>query len=100
MNMEKHFLIEFDFFDPEIVDYLDFEERQDRIIDLFKRTNRVVSLSVSDDEAIMWVVMKAESESELVFVLDSMEFPQHTEYEYFELNLHVSVNTFESYSLN
>ena len=98
--MEKHFLIEFDFFDPAIKDYVDLQERQDQIIELFKRTNRVMSLSVSDDEAIMWVVMKAESESELVFVLDSLAFPEHTEYEYFELNLHVTVNTFESYSLN
>lgn len=98
--MEKHFLIEFDYFDPTIKDYVVFQERQNEIIDLFKATNRIVSLSVSDDEAIMWVVMKAASESDLVFVLDTMEFPKNTDYEYFELNLHVSVNTFESYSLN
>jgi hypothetical protein len=98
--MEKHFLIEFDYFDPTIKDYVVFQERQNEIIDLFKATNRIVSLSVSDDEAIMWVVIKAASESDLVFVLDTMNFPENTDYEYFELNLHVSVNTFESYSLN
>lgn len=98
--MDKHYLIEFDFFDPNIKDLLVFEERQNRIIELFKSTNRIISLSVSDDEAIMWIVMKAASESDLVFELDSMDFPENVEYEYFVLNLHVSVNTFESYSLN
>lgn len=98
--MEKHYLIEFDFFDPDIKDFTLFQERQNEIIDLFKSTNMIVSISVSDDEAIMWVVMKAASESDLVFVLDSTSFPNNTDYDYFELNLHVSVNTFESYSLN
>ena len=98
--MDKHYLVEFDFFDPNIKDLLVFEERQSKIIELFKSTNRIISLSVSDDEAIMWIVMKAASESDLVFELDSMDFPENVEYEYFVLNLHVSVNTFESYSLN
>lgn len=98
--MDKHYLVEFDYFDPNIKDFAILKEKQQEIIELFKSTNRIVSLSVSDDEAIMWVVIKAGSESELVFVLDSMDFPNHTDYEYFELNLHVSVNTFESYSLN
>ena len=98
--MDKHYLVEFDFFDPNIKDLLVFEERQSKIIELFKSTNRIISLSVSDDEAIMWIVMKAASESDLVLELDSMDFPENVEYEYFVLNLHVSVNTFESYSLN
>lgn len=98
--MEKHYLVEFDYFDPTIKDYVVLKERQGEIIDLFKSTKRIVSLSVSDDEGIIWVVMKASSESDLVFVLDSMEFPNNTDYEYYELNLHVSVDTYESYSLN
>jgi hypothetical protein len=100
MNMDKHFLIEFDYFDPNIKDNVDLQSRQNKIIDLFKSSDRIVSLSVSDDEAIMWIVMKANSESDLVFVMDTMEFPDNIDYDYFELNLHVSVNTFESYSLN
>ena len=100
MNMDKHFLIEFDYFDPNVKDLADFQTRQNKIIELFKSSDRIISLSVSDDEAIMWIVMKANSESDLVFVLDTMEFPENTDYDYFELNLHVSVNTFESYSLN
>ena len=100
MIMDKHFLVEFDYFDPSVRDFDVFQERQKEIIELFKNTSRIVSLSVSDDEAIMWVVMKAASESDLVFVLDTLDFPRNSEYEYFELNLHVSVNTFESYSLN
>lgn len=98
--MDKHFLIEFDYFDPKVKDVIVFQERQNRIIDLFKSSDRIISLSVSDDEAIMWVVMKADSESDLVYVMDTMDFPENTDYDYFELNLHVSVNTFESYSLN
>jgi len=98
--MEKHFLVEFDFFDPQIEDIIVFEDRQQKIINEFKKTDRVVSLSVSDNEAVMWVVLKAESESELVFTMDSLVFPENVDYEYFELNLHISINTFESYSLN
>ena len=98
--MEKHFLIELDFFDPNVKDVVVFQHRQNELIELLKSTNRVLSLSVSENEAIMWIVMKAESESELVFIMDSLQFPENAEYEYFELNLHVSINTFESYSLN
>jgi len=98
--MDKHFLIEFDYFDPTLKDFLDYEERQNRIIEAFKNTNRVISLSVSEEESIIWVVMKAESETELVYLMDSLSLPENTEYDYFELNMHLSISTFESYSLN
>mgnify|MGYP000870668235 CR=1 FL=1 len=98
--MEKHYIVEFDFFDPSVKNTHVFDERQNKIIDLFKSTNRVLSLSVSESEAIMWVVIRVQSESELVFLMDSLDFPDECDYDYFELNMHVSINTFESYSLN
>ena len=98
--MEKHYLVEFDFFDPSIKDLIRFQERQDKVVNEFKKTNRIISLSVSQEEAIMWVVIKAESESELVFVLDSLNFPDFSDYEYYELNMHVTINSYESYSMN
>ena len=98
--MEKHFIIELDFFNPSIEDAYAYERKQNKIIELFKKTNRVLSISVSGDEAVMWVVMVSESEDELQSYLATMEFPDFTGYEYYELNLHVSINSFESYSLN
>lgn len=98
--MEKHFIIELDFFNPSIEDGYAYERKQNQIIEIFKRTKRVLSISVSGNEAVMWVVMVAESEKELQSYLANIEFPDFTGYEFYELNLHVSINSFESYSLN
>ncbi|HAQ37878.1 MAG TPA: hypothetical protein DCQ58_05155 [Saprospirales bacterium] len=98
--MEKHFLIELDYFDPEIQEAFLYDEKLDQIIAELKTTNRVVSISISEEQAVMWIVMKASSESDLEFVLDSLKLPEVSSYDFYLLDYHVSINTYESYSLN
>ncbi len=98
--MDKHFLIELDYYDPEIQEAFAYDEKVDQIIAELKKTNRVVSISISEEQAVMWIVMKASSESDLEFALDSLKLPEVSSYDFYLLDYHVSINTYESYSLN
>jgi len=98
--MDKHYLIELDYFDPEIQEAILYDEKVDQIIAELKTTNRVISISISEEQAVMWIVMKASSDSDLDFVLDSLKFPGICSYDFYMLDYHVSINTYESYSLN
>jgi hypothetical protein len=98
--MDKHYIIELDYFDPEIQEGIQYDEKVDQIIAELKQTNRVVSISISEENAVMWIVMKASSDADLDFVLDSLKLPGTCSFDFYLLDYHVTINSYESYSLN
>lgn len=93
-------MIEVDYFNPEVLENSRFEEVEKIIIDFLHNSGKLVSLSVSNDEAILWVVLKAYSEEEVIKTINSIPLDYDLSYDYYFLNHYEIIQEIGSFSLN
>ena len=98
--MENHYMIELDYFNPEVYESGSFEKVQDTIVSHLHNCGKLVSLSMSNDEAIVWVVLKAQAEEEIIEVINSIPVGYELSYEYYFLNHYEVIQEIGSFSLN
>ena len=98
--MEYHFMVELDYFNPEIYEKGSFENEINTIISYFRNSNKLLSLSLSPEDALIWVVLKLDSEEELIELLDSVPLNYEISYEYYFLNHYEVIQEIGSFSLN
>ena len=101
--MEEHtkkYMVEFEvpyYFDDNLEELL--REQKKSISDYFVQ-GKIFSCTVTKDLARMWMIMLADSESELLNIIDSLPVSRFCEYDYTELMVHNTVQFIPDYSLN
>jgi len=85
------------YFDEEIEQLLD---RQKSMLTDYFYEGKIFSFTISQDITKMWMVMIADSESELVSLIDSLPISKFCDYDYRELMLHNTVQFIPEHSLN
>ena len=98
--MENHYMVELDYFNPQVYESGSFEEVQNTIISYLSNSGKLVSLSMSDDEAIVWVVLKMHAEEEVIELMNSIPVGYVLSYEYYLLNHFEVIQEIGSFSLN
>ena len=98
--MEQHYMIELDYFDPQVYEMNTFAEKEEIIVDYLRNCGKLVSLSVSNDDAIIWAVLKAESEEEVIKTINSIQVGYELSYEYYFLHHFEVVHEIGAFSLN
>jgi hypothetical protein len=98
--MEYHFMVELDYFNPEVYEKGSFENELNIILNHLRNSGKVQSLSLSHEDAIIWVVLKLDTEEELIELLDSIPLPYEISYEYYFLNHYEVIQEISSFSLN
>lgn len=98
--MDNHFMVELDYFNPDVFDEGQYKIALDAIIEHISNSDKLVSLSVSQEEAIVWIILRVSSEDELINLLNSIPVDYELSYDYFRLNYHSEVREIGSFSLN
>jgi len=98
--MEYHFMVELDYFNPEVYETGSFEKVINTILDYLRNSGKLLSLSLSPEDALIWVVLKFDSEEELIEVLDAIPLAYEISYEYYFLSHYEVIQEIGSFSLN
>jgi len=93
-------MIELDYFNAEVLENNRFEEIEKIIVDFLQNSGKLVSLSMSAEEAIIWVVLRAYAEEEVIKTINSISVGYDLSYEYYFLNHYEVVQEIGSFSLN
>ena len=98
--MESYYMIELDYFDAEMLRDNRFNEVEEKIVNFLQNSGKLVSLSISGKEAIIWVILKAYSEEEVIKTMNSIEVGYDFSYDYYFINHYEVVQEMSSFSLN
>ncbi len=74
-------------------------EQQAKVGELFIK-EKLMSYSLAMDRSRLWVLFVADSESELISLIDQLPMTSYLDYDYHELMFHNSVQLVPSMSLN
>ncbi len=75
------------------------KEQHKQIEDLFK-SEFLISYSISEDQKNIWAIFIAQSESQLIRVLESLDLSKFMDYHYHRLVYHESTHVLPSVSMN
>ena len=75
------------------------EEQKNSLTEYFYE-GKIFSCTVSKDLTRMWMVMIADSESELLSIIDSLPISRFCDYDYSEIMVHHTVQFIPEHSLN
>ncbi len=85
---------------PLTEDLLDMVPEQKEVLDNFFTQGKLLSYSFSLDQTMLWAVIMASSESELILIIDLLPMTPYMVYDYHELMVHNTVHLLPSMSLN
>lgn len=74
--------------------------RQRYVIDQLMFQKKIVSYALTLSRSKLWIVFIASSESELVYLIDSLPMTKYLSYDYHELMFHNAAQFLPSMSLN
>ena len=57
-----HYMVELDYYNPDVEEDGNLEEIENLIIAHMNSTGRLISLSLSNEEAVFWLVLRVEKE--------------------------------------
>jgi hypothetical protein len=98
--MELHYMVELDYYNPDIEEDGNLEDIENLIIAHMNSTGRLISLSLSNDEAVFWLVLRVENEDEIIEIMNSIPVDYELAYEYFQLDHYEVIQEIGSFSLN
>ena len=81
-------------------DFLDLIPDQREAIDNLFSSGKLLSYTVANDRSRVWAVMIAESESELITIIDELPMTPYMDYDYSELMFYNTVHFMPAMSLN
>ena len=93
-------MIEMDFFDPKVYKENGFAEKEEIIVEYLRNSGKLVSLSISHDDALIWIVLKAESEEDVIKTINAIPVGYELSYEYYFLHHYEVVQGIAAFSLN
>jgi hypothetical protein len=93
-------MVELDYYVPELEENGTLEEIENVIIAYMNSTGRLVSLSLSHDEAVFWLVLRVENEEEIVDLMNLIPVEHELSFDYFQLDHYEVVQEIGSFSLN
>ncbi len=100
MEVQYKYMVEVFLSDVIDDDYTDLIEAQrEHVSDLFN-VGKLISYTLAEDRSRLWAVILANSESELVSIIDGMPLSPYVEYDYCPLLFHESIHLIPSMSLN
>ncbi|MEL6122396.1 MAG: hypothetical protein AAFQ02_07015 [Bacteroidota bacterium] len=95
----NQYMVEFDV-PPLSDDLLDLIPDQRDVVDDMFASGKLLSYSLTEDRRKLWAVMLAQSESELIMLIDMLPMTGYMDYNYHELMFHNTVHLIPSMSLN
>ncbi|MGE5354719.1 MAG: hypothetical protein ACM3PT_00630 [Deltaproteobacteria bacterium] len=98
--MDLHYMVELDYYIPELEEDGKLEEIENLIIAFLNTTGRLISLSLSHEEAVFWLVMRVDSEDEIVEIMNSIPVDYELSFDYFQLDHYEVIQEIGSFSLN
>ncbi len=96
----KQYMVEFSIPEPLTDDLLDLIPEQREVVDDLFTNGKLLSYSLSLDRTRLWALMLADSESELLGLIDSLPMTPLMDFDYSELMFHNSVHLIPAMSLN
>lgn len=93
-------MVEFTIPEPLTDELLDLIPDQQEVVDQLFASGKLLSYSLSLDRTKLWALMLADSESELLGIIDSLPMTAMMDYDYSELMFHNSVHLIPAMSLN
>ncbi len=98
--MEQHFMVELDYFNPIVYKENNFEEIENIILTHLRNSGKLVSIAMSIDDALMWIVIKAESEEMVIKTINAIPVDYELSYEYYFMHHYEVVQEIGAFSLN
>jgi len=93
-------MIEMDYFDPVVYKNNAFAEKEEIIVNYLRNSGKLVSLSINHDDALMWIVLNAESEEDVIKTINDIPVGYELSYEYYFLHHYEVVQEISAFSLN
>ena len=93
-------MVELDYFNPEIYESGSFDDVINKILTYLRNSGSLISLSMSPEDAIMWIVLKLDNEVDLIDLMDSIPLDYEISYEFYFLSHFEYVQEIGSFSLN
>ncbi len=98
--MEQHFMVELDYFNPVVYKEDNFEEIENIILTHLRNSGKLVSIAMSIDDALMWIVIKADTEEEVIKTINTIPVGYELSYEYYFMHHYEVVHEIGAFSLN
>jgi hypothetical protein len=98
--MDLHYMVELDYFIPELEEDGKLEEIEALIISYMNTTGNLISLSLSNDEAVFWLVLRVEKEQDIIDIMNAIPVDYELAYEFFQLDHYEVIQEIGSFSLN
>jgi len=98
--MENHYMVELDLLADESFLQGDLEVEINALINYFRNSGKMVSMGLSLDDAVMWLVLKSENEEELVELIFNIPSKHEISFDYYLLNHFEIIQEIGSFSLN
>ena len=96
----KQYMVEFNVPVPITDDILDLIPDQREQVDELFASGKLLSYSLSLDRTRLWALMLADTESELITIIDSLPMTPYMDFDYSELMFHNSIHLIPAMSLN
>lgn len=93
-------MVELDYYNPEMEDDGNLDQAESIIIAHMNNTGRLLSLSLSNEEAVFWMVLRVEKEEDIIEILNSIPLDYELNYDYFQLDHYEVIQEIGSFSLN
>lgn len=74
-------------------------EQHEAVIKLF-HSGELLTYTLSQDRTKLWAIFMADSESEIIHIIDKLPMSQYFQYDYKEVMFHDSIQFFPAVSLN
>ncbi|MFM8450882.1 MAG: muconolactone Delta-isomerase family protein [Haliscomenobacter sp.] len=97
---KKSFMVEFELPEELSTDFLERIPDQHAFIDQLMVQGKVRSYSLAIDRSVLWVIMEAESEFEIMEIIVSMPLCDYMQPYVSELMFHQSTEVYRQFSLN
>jgi hypothetical protein len=93
-------MVELDYYNPEMEEDGNLDQAEGIIIAHMNSTGRLLSLSLCNEEAVFWMVLRVEKEEDIIEILNSIPLEYELNYEFFQLDHYEVIQEIGSFSLN
>jgi len=93
-------MVELDIFGDDALLHADVEVEINALITYFRNSGKMVSMGLSLDDGVMWLVLKSENEEELMDLIFNIPSQNEISFDYYILNHFEIIQEIGSFSLN
>ena len=93
-------MFELDYFNIELSDNESIEEVENIVMAHLSMSGKMISLSLNSEESIFWIVVRVNTEDEIIELINSIPLDFELSYEFFRLDHYEVIQEIGSFSLN